>query len=226
MSIIPKIQKLLALSKSSNEHEAQAAATKAHELLAEHALSMAEVTAHDTSPVETIGEFTASSRHSSPWVRQLWGATSRAYFCTYFYYTHQHKTHHTVIGTELNSKTTCEMADYLQKTIMRLANAQPDDRGFRQGFRKGAVSRMAQRMRDMREKPSPTIKNASNLPALYAQNDKALEAYKAEHHPNLASTKNRERNTSHAGYVAGTIAANSISLNNQLGAANDRRRIT
>ena len=103
MSIIPKIQKLLALSKSSNEHEAQAAATKAHELLAEHALSMAEVTAHDTSPVETIGEFTASSRHSSPWVRQLWGATSRAYFCTYFYYTHQHKTHHTVIGTELNS---------------------------------------------------------------------------------------------------------------------------
>ena len=36
MKVVDKIQKLLALTESSNEHEAALAAEKAHELLAEH----------------------------------------------------------------------------------------------------------------------------------------------------------------------------------------------
>lgn len=38
-----KIKKLLALSKSPNEHEAQSALAKAQQLMAEHKISMAEV---------------------------------------------------------------------------------------------------------------------------------------------------------------------------------------
>lgn len=38
-----KIKKLLSLSKSPNEHEAQSALAKAQQLMAEHKISMAEV---------------------------------------------------------------------------------------------------------------------------------------------------------------------------------------
>ena len=43
LKIVDKIQKLLALSESSNEHEAQASMLKAQELLAKHKLSIREV---------------------------------------------------------------------------------------------------------------------------------------------------------------------------------------
>lgn len=41
--LVKKIQKLLALSESSNEHEAQSAMLKAQELLIKHKLSLKEV---------------------------------------------------------------------------------------------------------------------------------------------------------------------------------------
>ena len=49
-----KIEKLLALSQSPNEHEARAALLKARELMAEHKLSEAEFGKLQKQPVEKI----------------------------------------------------------------------------------------------------------------------------------------------------------------------------
>ena len=48
--IIEKIQKLLALANSSNEHEAALAAAHAQRLLSEHNLAMADVEAKQQRP--------------------------------------------------------------------------------------------------------------------------------------------------------------------------------
>jgi len=217
-----RIRKLLALSKSPNEHEAAAAAAKAHALLAEYNLTMAEIGDNEDTPDTDVGHMTHDSRHSSPWVRQLWYAIAKAYFCDYFYYTHSHRTHHTIIGTETNTQLACAMGDYLQNTVMRLANTECRGQtgSFKTGFKKGAVARLAVRLKEMRAaqtKEVKDVKNSSNLPALYEQNDQVLAAYVKETFGALGKAVSRERNTSSAGYYAGKAAAENIGLHAQIG---------
>jgi len=216
-----RIRKLLALSTSPNEHEAAAAAAKAHALLAEHNLTMAEVQDVEEPTDVEIGHMTHSSRHSSPWVRQLWFAVAKTYFCDYFYYTRNHRTHHTIIGNATNSQLACAMGDYLQSTVMRLANSEcrGQSGSFKTGFKKGAVARLRTRLREMREVKTEEVKdvkNSSNLPALYEQNDQMLAAYVKETFGELGKAVSRERNTSSAGYYAGQAAADNIGLHAQI----------
>lgn len=217
-----RIRKLLALSQSPNEHEAAAAAAKAHALLAEHNLTMAEVGTEEDTPDTDIGHMTHDSRHSSPWVRQLWFAVAKTYFCDYFYYTHRHRTHHTIIGNATNTQLACAMGDYLQNTVMRLANTEcrGQSGSFKTGFKKGAVSRLNARLKEMREAQTQEVKdvkNSSNLPALYEQNDQVLAAYVKSTFGKLGKAVSRERNTSSAGYHAGRAAADNIGLHSQIG---------
>ena len=58
--LIERIRKLLALAESPNEHEAALASERAQALLAEHKLSLAQVTATHATPADPIGHMTAS----------------------------------------------------------------------------------------------------------------------------------------------------------------------
>ena len=226
--IVSRIQKLLALSNSPNENEAKAAAAKAHEMLAEHNLSLSEVEQEDNNHDGTIGHMTAVSKHSSPWVRHLWGAVARLYFCDYMYSCSNHKTKHWVIGTDVNSKIACSMADYLQTTITRLANvhSRGQDSRFKTGFKKGCSARLRTRLREMRQEaktPKKGSLNPNNLPALYEQTEKALKAYMEDTWGETRSTKSRERSSDYNGYHAGRTAADGIGLNPQVGGTSNKR---
>ena len=70
MDIRSTIRKLLALSNSSNENEAQSALTKAQELLAKYHLSMDEI--KDADVDHNVIEETADRKaHRTPWKRRL-----------------------------------------------------------------------------------------------------------------------------------------------------------
>ena len=175
-NIVVRIQKLLALSSSPNENEAEAAAVKAHEMLAEYNLSLSEVEVEEEDNNNgSVGHMTAVSKHSSPWVRHLWNGVASLYFCDYMYSSRSHKTKHWVIGSSVNSQSACNMADYLQNTIMRLAKeqGQGQDSRFKTSFKKGCSARLCTRLRELKnEAKKPDAKNPSNLPALYEQTER------------------------------------------------------
>ena len=79
-SIITKIQKLLALATSTNEHEASLAMEKAQELLTKHTLSMAEVEpVGEGSPVG-IQDVSVHTRATNKWLYLLSEGIARTNF--------------------------------------------------------------------------------------------------------------------------------------------------
>lgn len=66
-----KIKKLLALSESSNEHEAKSALMKAKKLMAEHKISQTDLEGLENKKVKTVvTQFTCSKR-KDPWMVEL-----------------------------------------------------------------------------------------------------------------------------------------------------------
>ncbi len=76
--VIERVRKLLALSNSSNEHEAALAAAHAQRLLAEHNLAMSELEAKE----EGAGEAELQVAKSVPkWVSSLFATVAQAFDC-------------------------------------------------------------------------------------------------------------------------------------------------
>lgn len=216
MKVLDKITKLLALADSPNEHEAALAMEKAHALLAEHNLTMANVAAHTTStPLEEIGHDTATSKMGATWVRHLWYATAKLYFCEYFYSRGNHRTYHTVIGSQANSATAIHMAEYLTSAVVKLSNAAGTGT-FRSNFRQGCAMRLNARMRDLKaQQENPATTSSSNLPAVYNQSEAAANDYMDEKF-NIRKGKSRAVSISNGdGYSAGNKAAEGIGLHTQ-----------
>ena len=225
-TIIEKVQKLLALATSSNEHEAAAAAEKAHALLAAHNLSMAEVTTTSDAPVDEVGQHTPNeTKCGAPWVRTLWQATARLYFCEYAYSTCGDNTRHYVIGTQANSITAAHMAEFLSKTVMKLslkARKEQDQstkwqRSFRQGCGERIRIRLHNRLKELQSgrDEQNTIANANNLPALYQSNSQALRAF-MDNEMSVKKSKARSQRYHAGGYNAGQEAGNNVGLDAQI----------
>lgn len=121
---IERVRKLLALSRSNpNEHEAQAAAAKAMEILERYNLDVAMVDKEKASG--------GSERNDKKmggglykWQRSLWEAVCKLCFCHYDPIkglergaAYQHR----VIGSRANVISAELMAEYIQQTIERLA---------------------------------------------------------------------------------------------------------
>ncbi len=76
--VIEKVRKLLALSNSSNEHEAALAAAHVQRLLAEHNLAMSELEARE----EGAGEVELQVARTVPkWVSSLFATVANAFDC-------------------------------------------------------------------------------------------------------------------------------------------------
>ena len=180
MKIVDKIQKLLALTESSNEHEAALAAEKAHELLAEHNLSMAQVESASKKEKlnEQVGHTSATSKLGARWVRNLWLATARLYFCEYLYSRGNHKTYHTVIGSEANTTTACHMAEFFTQSVVEMSKGSSSQSSFRTGCALRLVARLNE-MRKLAQEQPVTASNKSNLPALYEQTKEQLDKIQA-----------------------------------------------
>lgn len=79
-----KIKKLLSLSKSPNEHEAQSALAKAQQLMAEHKISMAEVEDKEQRKAHEHSAGITYSTRRDPWILRLSKVISKNYCCESF----------------------------------------------------------------------------------------------------------------------------------------------
>lgn len=77
-----KIKKLLALSESSNEHEAKAALLKAKQLMIEHKITESDLTDRE-SKVKKIKSGVTYSARRDPWIPLLADTLARNYLCQF-----------------------------------------------------------------------------------------------------------------------------------------------
>jgi len=116
--VIEKVKKLFALSKSSNEHEAALAASKAMELLAEHNLSISdvEIKAKESADVLTI----PCAKTMALWNLQILNAVKRAFNCEAFTYGRAGKV--TFVGIGQDVEVASYTYIYLFTTVTRIAD--------------------------------------------------------------------------------------------------------
>lgn len=125
--IIEKIKKLLALSKSNNEHEAALAAAHAQRLLSEHNLSMTDVEAKKEADSAEKVE-TDSAKTLPKWVWELLGSVQRAFDCQVV---HKGSGKIVFIGVGADAQVASYTFAYLDKTIRRLCREYMKSLGVR-----------------------------------------------------------------------------------------------
>jgi uncharacterized protein DUF2786 len=156
--VIDKIRKLLALSNSSNEHEAALAASHAQRLLSEHNLAMADIEP-DNKPHSADKVETTVSKTLPKWVRHLSAGVCTAFDCQAIHNPVAGKM--TFIGVGADVQIAAYTFAYLDKTVRKLcanymkfhvndnvANRQREL--MRQSYYLGAVSTISSRLREQK----------------------------------------------------------------------------
>lgn len=78
-----KIKKLLALSESSNEHEAKAALLKAKQLMMEHKITESDLVDKKELGVKKVESTITYSSRRDPWIDRLAGVLAENYLCRF-----------------------------------------------------------------------------------------------------------------------------------------------
>lgn len=162
-TVIERVKKLLALaSNNPNENEAAAASAKAMKMLEDWNLDMATVeTAGSKQAVERTDNKTFGGFYK--WQTSLWTAVAKLNFCMYWRVETEGKNKqkrtswaHRVLGRKENVVSTQVMAEYLQQTVERLAQARAKEQGIGPlsreiiAYREGMASRLVERLHDLR----------------------------------------------------------------------------
>lgn len=117
--IIEKIKKLLNLSKSDNEHEAAAAAAKAHALLSKYNLSMSDIPEQNTQAMKADKARAKTRQQLEEWAFNLASVTADAFDCRYF---HQYDGFTVFVGVGADQEVCAWTYHYLYRTLLRMGS--------------------------------------------------------------------------------------------------------
>ena len=154
-SITDKIKKLLALSKSANEHEAASAAAMAAALMVEHHIS--EVTFDDVSTNDDLGSFCIDrgGHRKVTWKGDLLGGAASAFGCNWYW----HGSNLHIVGHSSDVDAIKYTYQYLVREVNRLAEKSwkafylqefETARGYKTSFRRGASMTIRKRLMESR----------------------------------------------------------------------------
>lgn len=129
-SIIERIKKLLALSKSSNLHESQAALNKANKLIEEYRLSEAELDADKADPVVRDLNPVYTSARRTQWKSELVMILSHHYGCEVFNNSVGRNSAYILFGRQSDIDIVRYMISWLMLEAERLAHNQSKSRQF------------------------------------------------------------------------------------------------
>ena len=102
--IVDRIRKLLALAgNNTSEAEREAALGKAHAMLLEHNLSMADLGRQEEIDMKGDAAGQKSKYRSAPWNRYIASAIAGLYFCKYYWRPDGNGTLHTYVGTRADA---------------------------------------------------------------------------------------------------------------------------
>ncbi len=181
-NVITKIQKLLALATSSNEHEAAAAMGKAQELLLKHNLSMAEIEPIGGGSPVGMQEVPVHTRATNKWLYILAGGIARTNFSqTLIGNTRPEdgnkRTARRIvfIGREENATVCCELLAWIvpqaESWGRREKRRSGNNSGHRNSYMVGLAEGIAQRLLDYRnEQEAQNVK----VTALAIRHDKEI----------------------------------------------------
>jgi len=228
--VMEKIRKLLALAKSSNEHEAASAADKAQLLLAEYNLTLTDV---DSRTREGVEEDDDTETDSYPWRRPLGTWVAKMFFCHYMYSTFKRKKtsydRHIFVGKPHNIVVAKMMFEYLIATVERLARAGAKSiplkqrSPYRVTFRTTCSSRLCTRIADRINVATTSglqiPDKVTRLPALRSQYEQAQEEIDVFLEPRASEITKVKQNTKilHTqGSIDGNKAGEEIGLDQQV----------
>lgn len=147
--VLGLIRKLLALSKSPNEHEAALAMSKAQELLLKHNLDMAEVnTAESKQETEMINE-SVDFDDFKPWQSTLLNVISLYNFVHIIQIDGRAHEYH-ILGRRTNVAGVVELYNWIEPQIIRLAATSGYKRTDKASYCQGIVSTVMAKLRDSR----------------------------------------------------------------------------
>ncbi|AMK09618.1 DUF2786 domain-containing protein [Pseudodesulfovibrio indicus] len=117
--IIKKIQKLLSLASSDNEHEAAAAAAKAQALLSEYNLAMSDIPEQETRETKAERAKARTRQRLEDWAFALANHTADAFDCRYF---HSADGHTVFVGVGADQEVCAWTFHYLYRTLLRMGS--------------------------------------------------------------------------------------------------------
>ncbi len=214
--IIELVRKCLALSRSSNEHEAARAAEKAQELMLKYKLSEAEVELKTEQKVGvTHTEYPAVSR---AWRRDLAGAVSEAYFCKVLVSRRRGHERMVFVGKPTDIQITIMVYEWLASALDQICyDVTKHDLGergnltrWRNSWLAGAVYEVSRRLYEQSERQAsdPTTQ------ALVSTTQDALQSYAYEKLGAKRTSKSYNTTDMHRGaYAEGREAGKTIPLN-------------
>lgn len=210
MSVIPrdkvldKIRKLIALSGSSNVHEAAVAAAAAQRLMLEHRIAESDVTVDATEEDVVVDqEIYRDRRLKSPprWHEILLNGIANANFCRVILgadcerigWRVERRPFYRVIGSEADRATTVYLYEMLRGEIERLAvqvcRCYRYDRAERASFKLGAAGALSNKLLAEGRAFRNEMAQASNAHALAVidKTAQAVEAYVRKAFPRLSA---------------------------------------
>ena len=226
-ALLARIKKLMALTedRGATEAEAQAAATMASALLAEHNLSAGDISLGDA--VEPIVDAWDTEHVDRMWAWQLSSSVAALNLCRLFRSGRRGNLGARFVGTKVNVTASMDMARYLVRTVDRLAAKErpPEDswssvKRYRAAWRLGCSTRLCHRLMALKaeRERGPTATQGTTLPALaslYSREKERIAAHMAGE--SVRTMKSRRNPVDAAGYRAGAAAAAGIALHGEIG---------
>jgi hypothetical protein len=217
-SIITRIQKLLALSTSGNEHEASLAMEKAQELLTKHNLSMAEVEPLEEAPPVTKSYVSVHTRATNAWLYMLAKGIARTNFSAMLVSDARAEDGNPrtarrimFIGREENARVCCELLGWIAPQAeswgRREKRLSGNDSGHRNSYMIGLAEGICGRLDQYRRE-----QEAQNvgLTALVIRHDTEIREYMGR--MRIGVTKTRGHRGAHESRVKGRQDADRISI--------------
>lgn len=225
-AIAATIAKLLAKAKgTNNEHEAALFAAKAAELLARHNMTEAMIAAREGGDNDPIGGHRMNRKSVAKWRRYIAAGCAELYFCKLVSYGSQLE----FVGKTHNAEVAMSMCDWLCSVVVRMAREYTDDRLSIEDFKRGAGSRLYQRLHALylqQNPPAPTPEQTgTGLPALYKNEAQKVQDWMDEEYGPLRSRKSRALKIRGGAGAAGYDRAGSINLSTQVAERRSSRMI-
>jgi hypothetical protein len=201
--VIEKIQKLLKLSESPNENEAQSALAKAHALLAKHNLKASDlnIKSNDIKPVTLV-----VGKRLPTWHKTLIAELCHYNNCKSFFNISLFERRIVIIGKHVNVVCVQNMFNYLNQTIKRIS------KGLGESFRMGVVARIADKLK---EQQNEIEKKNQKWGLVIRKNTKALDEW-FRFHGIFKTAKYTYTIQDRSGFSEGYAAGGRIGLDKQM----------
>lgn len=212
--ITDKIEKLLRLSESSNEHEAEVAMKKAMSLLAEYNLTREDIKGEQKEPVGI--SFISEGKNFKKWKSTLLLSVCESFFCRLLCYSDGK---YGIIGKDYNRQSAMGSYAYLLSVIeyrcaeeLKRYNGHIHGIRFSNAFKNGMATKIALRLQE----------NKNNLKASSGELVLVYDNIKKENDTYIAKTVGRvqskpigNQSYSSDGFYQGILAGAEVSLDSK-----------